>query len=97
MQEAKKLIYIAFYKPRGIETTLNTAIEDNLKAILPFEEDVFPVGRLDKESEGLLLLTNDGTVYDKILRNENKTEKDYIVVVDKLITTDFWRKCQREL
>lgn len=92
LQEAKKLIYIAYYKPRGIETTLNTEIKDNLKAILPFEEDVFPVGRLDKESEGLLLLTNDGTVYDKILRNENKTEKDYIVEVDKLITTDFLEK-----
>eukprot|EP01041_Mallomonas_annulata_P014970 gene14970-31793_t len=89
LQEAKKLIYIAFYKPRGIETTLNVAIEDNLKAILPFEADIFPVGRLDKESEGLLLLTNDGTVYDKILRNENKTEKDYIVQVDKPITSEF--------
>jgi 23S rRNA pseudouridine2604 synthase len=89
LQEAKKLIYIAFYKPRGIETTLNIAIKDNLKAILPFEVDVFPVGRLDKDSEGLLLLTNDGTVYDKILRNENKTEKDYIVQVDKTITSKF--------
>ena len=89
LQEAKKLIYIAFYKPRGIETTLNVAIEDNLKAILPFEADVFPVGRLDKDSEGLLLLTNDGTVYDKILRNENKTEKDYVVQVDKPITSEF--------
>lgn len=92
LQEAKKLIYIAYYKPRGIETTLNTTIADNLKDILPFEEDVFPVGRLDKESEGLLLLTNDGTVYDKILRNENKTEKDYIVEVDKAITNDFLEK-----
>lgn len=92
LQEAKKLIYIAYYKPRGIETTLNMEIKDNLKAILPFEEEVFPVGRLDKDSEGLLLLTNDGTVYDKILRNENKTEKDYIVQVDKLITTDFLEK-----
>jgi len=89
LQEAKKLIYIAFYKPRGIETTLNVAIEDNLKAILPFEADVFPVGRLDKESDGLLLLTNDGTVYDKILRNENKTEKEYVVQVDKTITSVF--------
>jgi 23S rRNA pseudouridine2604 synthase len=89
LQEAKKLIYIAFYKPRGIETTLNVAIKDNLKAILPFEVEVFPVGRLDKDSEGLLLLTNDGTVYDKILRNENKTEKDYVVQVDKPITFEF--------
>lgn len=92
LQEAKKLIYIAFYKPRGIETTLNTAIADNLKDILPFEEELFPVGRLDKESEGLLLLTNDGTVYDKILRNENKTEKDYIVQVDSVIDDDFIEK-----
>lgn len=92
LKEAKKLIYFAYYKPRGIETTLNTAIEDNLKAVLPFQDDVFPVGRLDKESEGLLLLTNDGTVYDKILRNENKTEKDYIVQVDKPITAHFLEK-----
>jgi 23S rRNA pseudouridine2604 synthase len=90
LQEAKKLIYIAFHKPRGIETTLNITIKDNLKAILPFEVDVFPVGRLDKESDGLLLLTNDGTVYDKILRKENKTEKEYIVQVDKLINSEFF-------
>ena len=89
LQEAKKLIYIAYYKPRGIETTLNTDIADNLKNILPFKDDVFPVGRLDKESEGLLLLTNDGTLYDKILRNENKTEKEYLVKVDKEITKSF--------
>lgn len=89
LKEGKKLIYIAFYKPRGIETTLNRAIADNLKAILPFEEELFPVGRLDKESEGLLFLTNDGTLYDKMLRNENKTEKEYIVTVDKLIDEHF--------
>lgn len=92
LQEAKKLIYVAYYKPRGIETTLNVAIKDNLRAILPFEEDVFPVGRLDKESEGLLLLTNDGTIYDKILRNEHKTEKDYVVEVNRPITVDFLEK-----
>lgn len=89
LKEAKKLIYIAFYKPRGIETTLNTAIADNLKDILPFEDELFPVGRLDKASEGLLFLTNDGTLYDKMLRNENKTEKEYIVTVDKVINEDF--------
>ncbi|RFS16229.1 pseudouridine synthase [Emticicia sp. C21] len=89
LKEGKKLIYIAFYKPRGIETTLNTAIADNLKDILPFEEELFPIGRLDKESEGLLFLTNDGTLYDKMLRNENKTEKEYIVTVDKPIDEYF--------
>ncbi len=89
LKEGKKLIYITFYKPRGIETTLNTAIADNLKDILPFEEELFPVGRLDKASEGLLFLTNDGTLYDKMLRNENKTEKEYIVTVDKPIDDPF--------
>ena len=89
LKEGKKTIYIAFYKPRGIETTLNTDIPDNLKNILPFEEELFPVGRLDKASEGLLFLTNDGTLYDKMLRNENKTEKEYIVTVDKPIDEHF--------
>ncbi len=89
LKEGKKLIYVAFYKPRGIETTLNEGIPDNLKLILPFEDEVFPVGRLDKASEGLLLLTNDGTLYDKILRNEHKTEKEYIVTVDKKIDALF--------
>lgn len=89
LKEGKTLIYIAFYKPRGIETTLNTEIADNLKNILPFEDELFPVGRLDKESEGLLFLTNDGTLYDKMLRNENKTEKEYIVTVDKPIDEHF--------
>jgi 23S rRNA pseudouridine2604 synthase len=89
LQKGKKLIYIAYYKPRGIETTLNTEIPDNLKNTLPFNKELFPVGRLDKASEGLLLLTNDGTLYDKILRNENKTEKEYIVTVDKKIDEYF--------
>lgn len=89
LKDGKQFIYIAFYKPRGIETTLNIEIPDNLKIILPFEEEVFPVGRLDKDSEGLLLLTNDGSLYDKVLRNENKTEKDYIVTVDKEIDRHF--------
>ena len=89
LQEGKRLIYIAFYKPKGIETTLNTGITDNLKDILPFEENLFPVGRLDKESEGLLLLTNDGTLFDKTLRSEHQTEKEYFVKVDKVIDDDF--------
>ena len=89
LQEGKQLIYIAFYKPRGIETTLNTEIPDNLKDILPFEESLFPVGRLDKDSEGLLLLTNDGTLFDKTLRSEHQTEKEYLVKVDKVIDDNF--------
>lgn len=89
IREGKALHYIAFYKPRGIETTLNEGIENNLKSILPFEEALFPVGRLDKESEGLLLLTNDGRLMDKTLRKEHETEKEYIVTVDKAIDEAF--------
>jgi 23S rRNA pseudouridine2604 synthase len=89
LQEEKQLIYVAFYKPRGIETTLNSEIPDNLKDILPFNESLFPVGRLDKESEGLLLLTNDGRLFDKTLRSEHQTEKEYLVKVDQEITDDF--------
>jgi 23S rRNA pseudouridine2604 synthase len=92
LQEGKIFLYVAFYKPRGIETTLNPEIEENLKAILPFEENLFPVGRLDKESEGLLLLTNDGRLFDKTLRSEHQTEKEYLVTVDKEIDDDFIKK-----
>lgn len=92
LQEAKQLIYVAFYKPRGIETTMNTEIAYNLKEILPFKEPLFPVGRLDKDSEGLLLLTNNGKIFDKTLREENEIEKEYIVEVDKPISDDFLQK-----
>lgn len=89
LREGKTLVYYAYYKPRGIETTLNETIPDNLKSILPFDEAVFPVGRLDKQSEGLLLLTNDGSFFDKTLRKEHHTEKEYFVKVDKPITDHF--------
>ena len=89
LQAGKQFISIAFYKPRGIETTLNQSIPDNLKDILPIVENLFPVGRLDKESEGLLILTNDGRIFDKTLRSENQIEKEYLVTVDKEITFDF--------
>jgi 23S rRNA pseudouridine2604 synthase len=88
LQEGKRFIYVAFYKPRGIETTMNQSIKENLKHILPINA-VFPVGRLDKESEGLLILTNDGRLFDKTLRSENKTEKEYLVTVDKKVDDEF--------
>ena len=89
LQEGKKYIYVAFYKPRGIETTLNQDIQDNLKDVLPFKEELFPIGRLDKESEGLLILTNDGRTFDKTLRSEYQTEKEYLVKVDREINGNF--------
>lgn len=86
--------YYAYYKPRGIECTLNPGIENNLVAILPFKEKVYPIGRLDKESEGLLLLTNDGRLYKDIALADNFKEKEYEVKVDALLTEEALQKLQ---
>ncbi|HEY8402863.1 MAG TPA: pseudouridine synthase [Cytophagaceae bacterium] len=86
LKKAEPLIYIAYYKPRNIECTLNTAIEGNLKHALNLEHELFPVGRLDKESEGLLLMTNDGAIYNKITHKNFKQEKEYLVKVNKALT-----------
>jgi 23S rRNA pseudouridine2604 synthase len=74
--------YYALYKPRGIECTLNPTIKNNLRNLIPFEGHFYPVGRLDKQSEGLLLLTNDGHLYQRIALSENFKEKEYEVEVD---------------
>jgi 23S rRNA pseudouridine2604 synthase len=81
--------YIKFYKPRGIECTLQPNRPDNLLTVFQFPSRLFPVGRLDKESEGLLLLTDDGRVYDAIAMSEREKEKEYVVTVDKTVTNDF--------
>lgn len=88
IKKAVNFKYLAFNKPLGIETTFNEKIPKNLKKILPFH-DVFPIGRLDKASQGLMILSNDGSIYDKILRKEHEIEKVYIVKVDKVINEDF--------
>ena len=88
LKEAHQFHYLAYYKPRGIETTLNEAIPDNLTKALNFPARVYPIGRLDKESEGLLLLTNNGSIFDKILHSEQKQEKEYVVRVDKPLTAE---------
>ena len=82
----KKQIYIALNKPAGITCTTETHIEDNIIELVGYPERIFPVGRLDKESEGLILLTNDGDIVNEILRSENNHEKEYIVAVDRPIT-----------
>jgi 23S rRNA pseudouridine2604 synthase len=86
IREAQTYSYYAYYKPRGIECTLNRTIENNLLDTLPFKERLYPVGRLDKESEGLLILTNDGRLYRDIARAENFKEKVYEVRVHALLT-----------
>ena len=91
--QKKKTILIAFYKPRGIVCTTNSLIEkNNIIDFINFPERIFPVGRLDKLSEGLILLTNEGSLVNKILRSRNNKEKEYLVEVNKNITPDFIRQ-----
>jgi 23S rRNA pseudouridine2604 synthase len=82
----KQQIYIALNKPAGITCTTESHIEDNIIELVGHSERIFPIGRLDKDSEGLILLTNDGDIVNEILRSENNHEKEYIVRVDRPIT-----------
>ena len=88
--ENRNNIYIALNKPVGIVCTTDTRVEpDNIIEFMNYPERIFPIGRLDKPSEGLILLTNDGDIVNKILRASNNHEKEYIVTVDRPITQDF--------
>ncbi|MBC7412877.1 MAG: 23S rRNA pseudouridine(2604) synthase RluF, partial [Bacteroidia bacterium] len=82
-------IYIAFNKPVGITSTTDTQDKSNIISFINHPKRIFPIGRLDKDSEGLILLTNDGDIVNKILRTGNEHEKEYIVTVEKAITPDF--------
>jgi 23S rRNA pseudouridine2604 synthase len=86
LQAKKKQIYIALNKPVGITCTSETHIKGNIVDLIGHAERIFPVGRLDKDSEGLILLTNNGDIVNEILRSENNHEKEYIVTVDRPIT-----------
>lgn len=85
----KENVYIILNKPVGIICTANQEVKGNVTDFINHPERIFAVGRLDKASEGLLLLTNDGDIVNEILRSENNHEKEYIVTVDKMITDDF--------
>lgn len=82
-------VYLAFNKPPGIVCTTDQREKDNIIDFINYPKRIFPVGRLDKESEGLIFLTSDGDIVNKILRAGNNHEKEYIVTVDKPVTTDF--------
>ena len=89
----EKPVYLAFNKPIGIVCTTDTRVEkDNIIDFINYPKRIFPIGRLDKPSEGLIFLTNDGDIVNKILRARNGHEKEYIVTVDKPITADFLNK-----
>lgn len=91
----KKNVYLAFNKPKGIVCTTDTEKEENnIIDFINFNKRIFPVGRLDKLSEGLILLTNDGDIVNKILRSRNKNEKEYLVTVNKKITKSVLKKLE---
>ncbi len=85
-------IYIAYHKPIGITCTTLESVKDNITHAINHSERIFPIGRLDKPSEGLIFLTNDGDIVNKILRAENAHDKEYIVTVNRPITPDFIAK-----
>ena len=86
----EKPVYLAFHKPVGIVCTTDTRVEkDNIIDYIGYPKRIFPIGRLDKPSEGLIFLTNDGDIVNKILRARNNHEKEYIVTVNRPITRKF--------
>ncbi|MBM7615712.1 23S rRNA pseudouridine(2604) synthase RluF [Alkaliphilus hydrothermalis] len=85
----RKPVYIALNKPVGITSTTERHIAGNIVDLVNHKERIFPIGRLDKDSQGLILLTNDGDIVNKILRAENNHEKEYIVTVNKPINNSF--------
>ena len=91
-EKNEKPVYLAFNKPAGIECTTNLEVRDNIVDYINYPKRIFPIGRLDKASEGLIFMTNDGDIVNKILRARNNHEKEYTVTVNKPITDRFIEK-----
>nr|WP_154122799.1 23S rRNA pseudouridine(2604) synthase RluF [Paenibacillus monticola] len=89
LETGSTTVYIALNKPVGITSTTEEHIKGNIVDFIGHHERIFPIGRLDKDSEGLILLTNDGDIVNKILRAEGQHEKEYVVTVDRPITPSF--------
>jgi 23S rRNA pseudouridine2604 synthase len=89
IQPKKRFVTLAYYKPSGITCTSEPNVKGNIIDAVNYPERIFPIGRLDKESEGLILLTNDGSIVNQILRSENNHEKEYVVYVHKPIDREF--------
>lgn len=87
--ELDSRIYMAFNKPVGITCTTDRSVKGNIVDYINYPQRIFHIGRLDKDSEGLILMTNDGDIVNKILRASNNHEKEYIVTVDKPVTDEF--------
>jgi 23S rRNA pseudouridine2604 synthase len=92
---AKPRVYIALNKPVGITCTTESDVPGNIVAFVDYPERIFPIGRLDKDSDGLILLTNDGDIVNPILRAENRHEKEYVVRINRPVTEEFCRRMSR--
>lgn len=91
----RRHVYIALNKPVGVTCTTEAQVKGNIVDFVGHQERIFPIGRLDKDSEGLILLTSNGDIVNAILRAENKLEKEYLVVVNHRITDEFLRGMSR--
>lgn len=89
VRKEEEMILLALYKPRGIVCTAEKREKDNVIDYLHYPKRVYPVGRLDKDSEGLLLLTNNGAIVNKIMRSGNMHEKEYLVTVNRAVSGSF--------
>lgn len=87
----RKHVYIALNKPVGVTCTTDTTVNGNIVDFIGHEQRIFPIGRLDKDSEGLILLTSNGDIVNELLRAENRKEKEYLVAVNKPVTEEFLR------
>ena len=92
ISQEQELVYLALNKPVGITSTTERHIEGNIVDFVNHEKRIFHVGRLDKDSDGLILLTNDGDIVNEILRSENEHDKEYIVTVNERLTDTFLKK-----
>ena len=93
----KKQVYIMYNKPPGVTSTTDRSDRSNIIDAINFPERIFPIGRLDKNSSGLILLTSDGDIVNPILRKENKHEKEYLVTVDRPITPAFLKRMSKPI
>src|SRR6476646_1502710 len=91
----RRHVYIALNKPVGITCTTESSVKGNIVDFVGHEQRIFPIGRLDKDSEGLILLTSNGDIVNQVLRAENKLEKEYLVAVNHAVTDEFLRGMAR--
>lgn len=94
LQSRKQTVYLVYHKPRGIESTTDQSKPNNIIDAVGYPERIFPIGRLDKDTSGLILLTNDGQIVNQILRKEFAHEKEYLVEVQHPIHPDFVKQME---